>query len=135
MERLTDALDGHGMGHILDVIPNHMAIGSRASKWWWDVLKNGPDSSYARFFDIDWDPPDQRLAGKILVPVLGDHYGRVLEAGELELVDSDGELMVRYFEHEVPIAPGSLDQLPGAGSPERINAEPALLHLLLENQH
>ena len=59
----------------------------------------------------------------------------MLEAGELELVDSDGELMVRYFEHEVPIAPGSLDQLPGAGSPERINAEPALLHLLLENQH
>ena len=47
LERLTDALDGHGMGHILDVIPNHMAIGSRASKWWWDVLKNGPDSSYA----------------------------------------------------------------------------------------
>jgi (1->4)-alpha-D-glucan 1-alpha-D-glucosylmutase len=135
LERLAEELAARDMGHILDVIPNHMAIGSRASKWWWDVLKNGPDSSYARFFDIDWDPPDRRLSGKILVPILGDHYGRVLEAGELELAEADGELVVRYFDHEAPIAPGSLEQLPGEGSVERINSEPALLHSVLENQH
>jgi (1->4)-alpha-D-glucan 1-alpha-D-glucosylmutase len=135
LDRLTAALARHGLGQILDVIPNHMAIGTRASKWWWDVLKNGPDSPFARFFDVDWDPPDRRLAGKILVPILGDHYGRVLEAGELELADAGGGLVVRYFDHEVPVAPGSLDQLPGGGSIERINQEPALLHLVLEAQH
>jgi (1->4)-alpha-D-glucan 1-alpha-D-glucosylmutase len=133
--RLTEVLADHNMGHILDVIPNHMAIGTRASKWWWDVLKNGPESPFARFFDIDWNPPDRRLTGKILVPVLGDHYGRVLEAGELQLVESGDELVVRYYDHEAPIAPGSRDQLPGSGSLDVINKEPALLHLLLENQH
>jgi (1->4)-alpha-D-glucan 1-alpha-D-glucosylmutase len=133
--RLIDVLAAHGMGHILDVIPNHMAIGTRASKWWWDVLKNGPDSPFARFFDIDWNPPDQRLFGKILVPILGDHYGRVLESGDLKLLETDGELIVRYFDSEVPVAPGSLEQLPGADSVEHIASEPALLHILLENQH
>jgi (1->4)-alpha-D-glucan 1-alpha-D-glucosylmutase len=110
LERLAKELERCGMGHILDVVPNHMAIGGRASRWWWDVLKNGPDSSYARFFDIDWDPPDRRLRGKILVPVLADHYGRVLEAGELALVETGGEI-------------------------DSINSEPALLHGILENQH
>jgi (1->4)-alpha-D-glucan 1-alpha-D-glucosylmutase len=139
-DRLCKALAAHEMGQILDVVPNHMAIAGRMSRWWWDVLKHGPDSPFERFFDIDWDPPDRRLTGKILVPILGDHYGRVLETDELCLELIDRELVVRYHDHEVPVSPGSLEQLPGAGSDvsavvARVNSEPALLHALLERQH
>ncbi|HZA41813.1 MAG TPA: malto-oligosyltrehalose synthase [Actinomycetota bacterium] len=138
--RLSDVLGRLGMGHILDVVPNHMAIAGRRSAWWWDVLKHGPASNYARFFDIDWDPPERQLAGKILVPILGDHYGRVLEAGEMEVARDEEEIFVRYHEHEVPITPGSIDVLPGApADPDEaiahINSDPALLHTLLESQH
>ena len=62
-------------------MPNHMALAGRANTWWWDVLENGPSSRYASHFDIDWDPPQHKLAATVLMPVLGDHYGRVLEAG------------------------------------------------------
>jgi (1->4)-alpha-D-glucan 1-alpha-D-glucosylmutase len=138
--RMSAVLAGLGMGHILDIVPNHMAIAGRRSAWWWDLLKNGPASNYARFFDIDWDPPERGLAGKILVPVLGDQYGRVLEAGELEVTRDEEEVLVRYHQHEVPIAPGSIDVLPGAPDDTdeaiaHVNSDPALLHTLLESQH
>ncbi|MEO8322686.1 MAG: alpha-amylase family glycosyl hydrolase, partial [Actinomycetota bacterium] len=138
-ERFVAALEEHGMGHILDVVPNHMAVAGRANQAWWDVLKNGRDSTFARFFDIDWDPPDTRLAGKILLPVLGDQYGRVLEAGELGLAYEDGEAVVTYFDDRFPVAPGSIEQFLGEGTDEqmaaRISGDPALLHSLLEAQH
>ena len=138
--RMSDVLARLSMGHILDIVPNHMAIAGRRSAWWWDVLKNGPASSFARFFDIDWDPPERRLAEKILVPILGDHYGRVLEGGEIEVARDEEEIFVRYHKHEVPLAPGSIDVLPGAradpnDSIDHINSDPALLHSLLESQH
>ncbi|HZA20675.1 MAG TPA: alpha-amylase family glycosyl hydrolase, partial [Actinomycetota bacterium] len=138
--RMCAALAEHGMSHLLDVVPNHMAIGGRASMWWWDLLRNGPASQYARFFDVDWDPPEPRLKGKILMPVLGDQYGRVLEAGDLTLERDGDEVIVRYFEHEAPIAPGSIENLPGAPGDlddaiDLINSEPALLHALLEQQN
>ena len=135
---MTDALAAHGMGHILDVVPNHMAVSGRANAWW-DVLKNGRNSAFARLFDIDWDPPEPRLRGKILLPVLGDHYGRVLEAGEFGLERVSGDIVVRYHDHVFPVAPGSLESLPGLGIGEeavaRVDLDPALMHSLLEHQH
>ncbi|HEX7167844.1 MAG TPA: malto-oligosyltrehalose synthase [Acidimicrobiales bacterium] len=109
--RLCDALRANGMSQVLDIVPNHMAIAGRDNAWWWDVLENGPSSQYAAYFDIDWDPPERRLTTKVLVPVLGDHYGRVLEAGELQLVREGGTFTVRYFDNDVPVSPRTVDDV------------------------
>jgi (1->4)-alpha-D-glucan 1-alpha-D-glucosylmutase len=127
-ERLTAALRAHGMGQVLDIVPNHMATAGRANRWWWDVLENGPASRYAGFFDIDWDPPERKLIAQVLVPVLGDHYGRVLENGELELVRDRGSFTVRYHEHELPVSPRSLDDLL-ARAAARLDDHPELASL------
>ena len=94
-----------GLGHILDFVPNHMGIATRTNLWWRDVLENGPGSPGARFFDIDWTPLKATLKAKLLLPILGDQYGRVLERGELVLAFVDGLLVVRHFDDEVPINP------------------------------
>jgi (1->4)-alpha-D-glucan 1-alpha-D-glucosylmutase len=104
-QRFCAALGAHGLGQVLDLVPNHMAIAGRLNRWWWDVLENGHASRYATYFDVTWDPPERKLRNTILVPVLGDHYGRVLEAGQLRLHDEDGRLLVRYFDHEFPVDP------------------------------
>ncbi|MEW5878998.1 MAG: malto-oligosyltrehalose synthase [Pseudomonadota bacterium] len=106
-EAFVATLRAHGMGHIADVVPNHMGVLRADNAWWLDVLENGPASAYARFFDIDWAPIDPALRGKVLLPVLGDHYGRVLERGELWLVfDADaGAFAVLYFDHRFPLDP------------------------------
>jgi len=92
-----------------------MAIAGRRNRWWWDVLENGRSSRYATYFDVAWDPPERKLRDTILMPVLGDHYGRVLEAGELRLAREDARLLVRYYEHELPIDPRSYDLVLGDG--------------------
>ncbi len=84
-EALADELSALGMSQILDFVPNHMGIAESTNGWWMDVLENGPSSPYARYFDIDWTPAKQELAGKVLLPILGDQYGRVLESGDLRL--------------------------------------------------
>lgn len=101
------ALADHGMGQILDVVPNHMGIMGASNGWWLDVLENGPASPYAEYFDIDWQPVKPTLVGKVLVPVLGDHYGQVLERGELKLVfdPEQGEFSIWYWDHRFPIDP------------------------------
>ncbi len=109
--RMCKALGAAGLGQVLDVVPNHMAITERRSLWWWDVLENGPSSRYASYFDVDWDPPQSRLRNTVLLPILGDHYGRVLEAGEMRLVRRGGKLEIHYHEHRMPVAPSSLDAL------------------------
>jgi (1->4)-alpha-D-glucan 1-alpha-D-glucosylmutase len=112
--RLCAALGEHGLGQVLDIVPNHMAItgdGERGNRWWWDVLENGASSRYARFFDVDWHSPHARLHDTVLLPILGDHYGRVLEAGELVLVRRGGRFETHYHEHRMPVAPRSLDTL------------------------
>ena len=114
--RLVEALSAHGMSQVLDIVPNHMAIPGRDNAWWWDVLENGPASRYASFFDIDWDPPERKLVAQVLVPVLGDQYGRVLEDGQLELRREGGSFLVAYHEHEVPISPRSVDDLLSAAA-------------------
>src|SRR5205085_8625719 len=100
-------LHGHGMGQIVDFVPNHMGIGEPLNGWWMDVLENGPSSSYAPFFDIDWKPLKADLEDKVLLPILGDQYGRVLERGELQVQFEAGAFYLRYYEHEFPIAPGT----------------------------
>jgi (1->4)-alpha-D-glucan 1-alpha-D-glucosylmutase len=109
--RLVKTLEQHGLGQVLDIVPNHMAVASRENTWWWDVLENGPASVYASYFDVDWDPPEAKLRDQVLLPILGDHYGRVLEAGELVLRREGGGFVVGYHEHGAPIAPRSLDEL------------------------
>ncbi len=110
-ERFCATARRHGMGVVLDIVPNHMAIAGRHNRLWWDLLENGPSSRYATYFDIAWDPPEPRLRNTILAAVLGDHYGRVLERGELTLHRDGGRLVVRYFEQEFPIAVDSLTTL------------------------
>ena len=102
---LVDELHRRGMGQLLDVVPNHMGITHQLNRWWRDVLENGPSSRYAPFFDIDWNPLKPELREKVLLPILGDHYGVVLEQQELELVYEDGKFVIRYFSHCLPIAP------------------------------
>ena len=100
-----DALRAHGMGHVLDLVPNHMGIAKSANPWWLDVLENGPSSRFAHFFDIDWQPVKAELRDKLLIPILGDQYGDVLERQELTLTFDDGAFAVRYYDNSLPIAP------------------------------
>ena len=96
-----------GLGQVLDIVPNHMAIGPR-NRCWWDVLENGPSSRFATWFDIDWQSSEVRLQNKILIPVLGDQYGRVLSAGQITVERDNYALRVRYMENLFPLAPRSL---------------------------
>jgi (1->4)-alpha-D-glucan 1-alpha-D-glucosylmutase len=140
--RLTGRLAEAGLGQVLDIVPNHMAVGTRSNAWWWDVLEHGLESRYADYFDIDWDPPQPELAGLVLVPVLGDHYGRVLEAGELAVERRDGSLRVRYYDHEAPLSHRTLDELDRGDQGEipqamihALNRDPDALDALLRRQN
>jgi (1->4)-alpha-D-glucan 1-alpha-D-glucosylmutase len=104
---MVGALHQHGMGHLLDIVPNHMGIGEAGNRWWMDVLEHGPSSPFARFFDIDWHPLKRELESKVLLPVLGDQFGDVLERGELKLVYEEGRFRIEYFENQFPAAPRS----------------------------
>ena len=131
--RYCRALRDNGLGQVLDIVPNHMAISGRDNAWWWDLLKHGRRSRYALYFDIDWNSPEPKLRGKVLMPILGDHYGRVLESGDLGLsAESDGWVL-SYFDHRLPIDPQSLPR--HHPDPGRIAADPDALHRLLERQH
>jgi (1->4)-alpha-D-glucan 1-alpha-D-glucosylmutase len=106
-DRFVSTLREHGMGLILDIVPNHMGVMGSDDAWWLDVLENGEASVYANFFDIDWHPLKDELYGKVLIPVLHDHYGVVLESGELKLVfhQERGEFDVSYHDHRFPVDP------------------------------
>ncbi|WP_342347744.1 malto-oligosyltrehalose synthase [uncultured Nitrospira sp.] len=99
------ALHQHGMGQILDVVPNHMGIAGSTNLWWQDVLENGPSSHYATFFDIDWTPVKPELENKVLLPILGDQYGIVLENQEIILHYDDGQFFLTYYENRLPVDP------------------------------
>lgn len=107
-DEFSDELHNNGMGLILDIVPNHMGINSE-NKWWMDVLENGQSSQYASYFDIDWNPIKKELLGKLLVPILGDHYGVILENGELKLefLKLTGNIILKYWDHMFPINPSS----------------------------
>jgi (1->4)-alpha-D-glucan 1-alpha-D-glucosylmutase len=106
-EKFVETLHQHNMGQILDIVPNHMGVMGADNAWWLDVLENGEASNYASFFDIDWQPLKDELQGKVLVPVLDDQYGAVLDKGDLKLTfDAErGEFSINYHQHRFPIDP------------------------------
>src|SRR6266705_601365 len=100
-------LHAHGMGQVLDFVPNHVGIADERNAWWMDVLENGPSSRYAPYFDIDWEPLKTDLRNKVLLPILGDQYGRVLERGELQVHFEEGTFYLLCSGRRLPIAPGT----------------------------
>ncbi|HEX2965350.1 MAG TPA: malto-oligosyltrehalose synthase [Syntrophorhabdaceae bacterium] len=102
---LADLLRENGMGLILDVVPNHMCVKDRGNSLWMDVLENGPSAQYAHFFDINWNPDTKHLENKVLIPILGNRYGEVLENGELVLFFENGGFFVRYHDNVLPLLP------------------------------
>jgi (1->4)-alpha-D-glucan 1-alpha-D-glucosylmutase len=100
-------LHGHSMGQVLDFVPNHVGIADSRNQWWMGVLENGPSSRYAPYFDIDWQPLKFDLRDKVLLPILSDQYGRVLERGELQVRFGEGTFYLLYHERRLPIAPGT----------------------------
>ena len=101
--RLCDALQANGMGHIIDIVPNHMCISSPANQWWWNVLRHGSASAYAGYFDIDWSGGRGNPPGKVVLPVLGEPLTKALADGLLTLDQSASGPVIRYFNAEFPI--------------------------------
>ena len=137
-EEFSAALAAAGMGQMLDIVPNHMGVGSDNS-WWLEVLENGRASRYANFFDIDWQPLRDSLRGKVLLPVLGDNYGSVLERGELKLIfdAAQGAFSLHYYEQFFPLDPRSYPailNLPAASAPDLLAAQSEQDVALLELQ-
>lgn len=134
LQAFVDELHHHRMGLILDFVPNHMGVGYADNDWWLHVLEWGEASPYARFFDIDWRSAEESLRGKVLLPVLGDRYGAVLENGELLLhfVGREGAFSVFYYEHRFPISPHHYADILTRGTEAVPRAEPALRPLIRE---
>ena len=145
----TDAVRDAGLQHVVDFVPNHMGISTATNPWWRDVLANGPEAPSAHFFDIDWNPFKTELRRKLLLPILGDQYGQVLERGELQLEFRDDQLTLVYFDspaadqraalpelHRLPDrSPAEREEVLArfngiAGQPKSFDA----LHELLEDQ-
>ncbi len=122
--RLAESLKKNNIGLILDVVPNHMCITESVNPWWNDVLENGPSSPYAGYFDIDWHPPKVDLANKILLPELGDQYGKALEDQKIALAFENGLFVARYETSRYPIAPRSWSLILGLMASE-LNSENA----------
>jgi len=104
-EELVGTLAQCDIGQILDIVPNHMCVEGQGNALWMDVLENGPSAHYASFFDINWHPLKKELDNKILIPILGDQYGTVLEKGELTLAFEEGSFFIHYYDHKLPIIP------------------------------
>jgi (1->4)-alpha-D-glucan 1-alpha-D-glucosylmutase len=106
-EEMVRTLREQGMGQVLDIVPNHVGVGSENERWT-DVLEHGPASESASFFDIDWYPINRpELRGKVLLPILGDHYRATLENEELKLRfdREEGSFSVFFYEHRFPLDP------------------------------
>jgi (1->4)-alpha-D-glucan 1-alpha-D-glucosylmutase len=108
LDALAAALKQRDMGLIMDVVPNHMCIASSDNHWWNDVLENGRSSPFASFFDIDWHPPKTELHEKVLLPVLGEQYGRVLENQELSIAYDGGAFFAVYWQSRFPVGPRTI---------------------------
>jgi len=124
-ERFAAAARRQGMGLVLDIVPNHMGVLGADNAWWMDLLENGPASAYAQYFDIDWHPVNVDLEGKVLVPVLGDHYGNALADPALAVVfeRETGTFALRYHEHRFPLDPRSYPVLLKRAEPRVADAE------------
>jgi len=136
LEKLAAALHERKMGLVLDLVPNHMGIDSPANLWWWDVLAHGEKSRYAGHFDIDWRSPVENLVGKVLVPVLGDHYEAILPKGEFQVLAENDGLVLGYHEHRFPLAPATTAKLPAdAAGLKKFNADFTALDKLIRRQN
>lgn len=131
LRRFIAVASEQGLELLMDVVPNHMATAGRSNPWWWDLLQNGKSSRYAGYFDIDWEPATSHLKGKVLLGVLGDRYGRELDAGRLTIENRGAEVVVRYHGDEFPISRESLDGLQVDSIREDLDA----LDSLLQQQH
>ena len=111
----SEALKSHGLGLLLDIVPNHMGVGNE-TKWWQDVLENGHASEYAEYFDIDWDPLKPELKNKLLLPILGGQYGDELEAKHIQVAIEKGKPYIEVFDKRMPVAPRTIPMIffPGA---------------------
>ena len=104
------ALARAGMSHVLDTVPNHVGVAGNDNVWWNDVLEHGPASRYAAYFDISWrGSPRPELRDRVLLPLLGEPYAKVLEQGQLTLAfdEERGRFEVRYYERRFPVSPCS----------------------------
>ena len=140
LRALAEAAQRRGLGLIADIVPNHLGTGADTPLW--DLLlAEGQHGLGDRFFDVDWEPPLPTARGKVLLPVLGDQYGVVLHAGELELVDVGGVPRIRYHDHSFPLSPESREAVGRSGGVEAFRGTPGQpatfqrLHALLEAQH
>lgn len=123
---LVETLHRHGLGQILDIVPNHMGIAAAENRWWFDVLENGPSSPYSHYFDIDWHPVKSELRNKVMLPLLAQQYGHVLESGDLHLQRDGGTFLVKCDAMTLPLEPKSyaallslrLDELRSEFEPE-----------------
>lgn len=131
-EAFSSTLREVGLGQVLDIVPNHMAVSGPENRWWWDVLENGPSSRYADYFDVDWEYPHGSKANQVLLPILGNHYGRILDADELRIERAGGMFYVRYYDHLVPVDPRSLSELLGRAGDRAGNAELGFLASALD---
>ncbi len=135
LEKLVTALHQRKMGLVLDIVPNHMGITSPENLWWWDVLTSGKKSRFASHFDIDWKSSDNDLLGKVLVPILGDHYETVLNKGEFKLLFENGKFALGYHEHRFPLAPKTTGRLPTAAALKKLNSDFVALDRLIRQQN
>ena len=152
--QLAAALKRHGLGLVVDLVPNHLSLACRENWRWWDVLRFGRQSRYADWFDVDWDSPEARPAETVLLPILGDHVGICIEKAEIRLTlalhdeahDSpaapEERVELAYYEQQFPVAPGSVPGLAaGMGNQElqatleRINNDPEALEAVVAAQH
>ncbi len=125
-DAMVGALEDAGVRLVIDIVPNHLAIGDRSNPAWWDVMRNGRDSAFAPWFDIDWE--GGRDPGRVLAPLLGDHLGRMIDAGEVTISADDGGV-VRAAGVEMPLRPGTWDEASGA------DAGPDTVQEVLDRQH
>jgi (1->4)-alpha-D-glucan 1-alpha-D-glucosylmutase len=151
---LVRALRAHGLGIVLDIVPNHLAVGGDDNAWWLDVLEKGQASPFAPMFDIDWAPGDPTLAGKVLAPFLGAPYGEALAAGDLRLDVEPARArlsVMAHGAHRFPLRREDYPEILAAANTGRVrDIDPAALaalydpgqaqgrarlHALLERQH
>ena len=139
LREFVAVLRAHGLGLIVDIVPNHMAVGGSDNPWWTDLLRHGRASRYADFFDVDWETDDPDLRGKILAPFLGRPYGEALDAGEIRVAQSSsGEPVVTYFDSTFPIDPADYAHIAECGLESFDPSNPSgrcQIHALLERQH
>jgi (1->4)-alpha-D-glucan 1-alpha-D-glucosylmutase len=120
-KRLAASLRAHGSSILLDFVPNHMGIAGMLNQWWRDVMENGLRSKHASYFDIQWKSDYGEDHPRVLVPLLSDHYGRVLEKGEIKLVYDNG-FSLQYGETTLPVRPESYATILKSIDSDSVNA-------------